>query len=265
MDNPDLLEEKEEKYVETPFGKPSDALITGKIKGVNCVLLARHGRKHSIYPSAVNYRANIWAMKQEGCTHILVTTASGSLQEQYKPGDIVFLDQFVDRTYRREQTFFDGAPGSPPGVCHVPMHTPFCPFTREILISVAKDLGIKHHETGTNVTIEGPRFSSKSESKLYKSWGCHLINMSTVPEVALAKEAGICYASMALVTDYDSWREVGNEEHVNVDSVLKTFKENGEKAMKILLHAIPKIAEKDWTKILKDHADLIVGSNMLHP
>ncbi|KAG8595447.1 hypothetical protein GDO81_001520 [Engystomops pustulosus] len=250
LDDPDILEGRTEKYVETPFGKPSDALVLGKIKNVDCVLLARHGRQHTIAPTNVNFRANIWALKMEGCTHILVTTACGSLREEIQPGDIVVIDQFIDRTTKREQTFYDGAPGCLPGVCHIPMAEPFCGKTREVLIDIAKKLGIKCHTKGTMITIEGPRFSSKAESHMFRLWGADVINMTTVPEVVLAKEAGLCYASLAMATDFDCWKE--HEEAVSVDKVLKTLKENANKATSILLTAIPQIAAMDWTDTIQN-------------
>ncbi|XP_013398545.2 S-methyl-5'-thioadenosine phosphorylase-like, partial [Lingula anatina] len=207
LDNPDILEGRTEKSVNTPFGKPSDVLVEGKIKGVECVLLARHGRKHEIMPSNINFRANVHALKLEGCTHLVVTTACGSLQEHVKPGDMLFPDQFIDRTQKRVQTFYDGTCEEYKGVSHIPMHTPFCERTRKILIESTQQLGLLHHTTGTVLTIEGPRFSSKAESKLWKSWGADIINMTTVPEVVLAKEAGMSYAAVGMVTDYDSWHE----------------------------------------------------------
>ena len=167
----------------------------------------RHGRRHQHMPSTVNYRANIEAFRQQGCTHIVATTACGSLREHIHPGDIVILDQFIDRTHRRQQTFYDGKDGSPPGICHLQMDKPFCEHTRTVLIETAKKLGLKCHEKGTTVTIEGPRFSSKAESMMFRGWGCDVVNMTTVPEVCLAKEAGICYASVGLPTDYDSWKD----------------------------------------------------------
>uniref|UniRef100_A0A3B4DPD2 Purine nucleoside phosphorylase n=1 Tax=Pygocentrus nattereri TaxID=42514 RepID=A0A3B4DPD2_PYGNA len=207
LDDPDILECRTERFVDTPFGKPSDALIMGKIKNVDCVLLARHGRQHTIMPSNVNYRANIWALKQQGCTHVIVTTACGSLREDIQPGDIVLLDQFIDRSTKREQTFYDGSPSSLQGVCHIPMAEPFCSRTREVLIDVVKGLGIRYHPRGTMLTIEGPRFSSRAESLMFRQWGADVINMTTVPEVILAKEVGLCYASIAMATDYDCWKE----------------------------------------------------------
>ncbi|KAG9344143.1 hypothetical protein JZ751_012625 [Albula glossodonta] len=278
LDDPDILEERSEKYVDTPYGKPSDALIVGKIKNVECVLLARHGRQHTIMPTNVNYQANIWALREEGCTHLLVTTACGSLREEIQPGDIVIIDQFIDSTgalpqrgakvedaevcatvpggqqpvtgtTKRAQTLYDGRPTSPPGVCHIPMAEPFCSRTREVLLEVARSLGVKCHTRGTMLTIEGPRFSSRAESLMFRQWGADVINMTTVPEVVLAKEAGLCYASIAMATDYDCWKE--HEEAVCVDNVLKTMKENANKASSILLTAIPQICQMDWCQTIK--------------
>uniref|UniRef100_A0A3Q2Q0C7 S-methyl-5'-thioadenosine phosphorylase n=1 Tax=Fundulus heteroclitus TaxID=8078 RepID=A0A3Q2Q0C7_FUNHE len=230
--------------------QPSDALILGKIKNVECVLLARHGRQHTIMPSNVNFRANIWALREEGCTHLVATTACGSLREEIQPGDIVIIDQFIDRTTKRHQTLYDGQPTSPPGVSHIPMAEPFCNKTRELLVEVARSLGVKCHVRGTMLTIEGPRFSSRAESLMFRQWGADVINMTTVPEVVLAKEAGLCYASIAMATDYDCWKE--HEEVVCVDNVLKTMKENANKASSILLTAIPQISQMDWTQTTKN-------------
>lgn len=261
LDDPDIFEGRAEKYVDTPFGKPSDALVVGKIKNIECVLLARHGRQRKIMPTNVNYQANIWALKEEGCTHLLVTTACGSLREEIQPGDIVIIDQFIDRTTKRAQTFYDGRPNSPAGVCHIPMAEPFCSRTREVLLEVARSLGVKCHARGTMMTIEGPRFSSRAESLMFRQWGADVINMTTVPEVVLAKEAGLCYASIAMATDYDCWKE--HEEAVCVDNVLKTMKENANKASSILLTAIPQICQMDWTPTIKTLKALVQSSVML--
>nr|XP_023655140.1 S-methyl-5'-thioadenosine phosphorylase isoform X1 [Paramormyrops kingsleyae] len=261
LDDPDILEGRTEKHVDTPFGKPSDVLILGKIKNVECVLLARHGRQHTIMPSNVNYRANIWALKDEGCTHLLVTTACGSLREEIQPGHIVLVDQFIDRTTKRIQTFYDGSPTSPPGVCHIPMAVPFCSRTRQVLLEVARDLEVKCHPQGTMVSIEGPRFSSRAESLMLRQWGADVINMTTVPEVVLANEAGLCYASIAMATDYDCWKE--HEEAVCVDNVLKTMKENASKASSILLSAIPLISMMDWSGIIDCKRSTAQASIML--
>jgi len=211
-------------------------------------------------PSSINFRANIHALKQEGCTHVISTTACGSLQEHIQPGHIVILDQFIDRTSKRETTFYDGKPGSLPGICHMQMDQPFCKKTCSVLIKAAKKLQLKCHETGTVVTIEGPRFSSKAESMMFRSWGCDVINMTTIPEVCLTKEAGLCYASIALPTDYDCWKD----EPVNVERVMKALKENGEKGKQLILAAVPLIAqEAGWTDTIRDLQELVKTSVML--
>uniref|UniRef100_A0A914V2L1 S-methyl-5'-thioadenosine phosphorylase n=1 Tax=Plectus sambesii TaxID=2011161 RepID=A0A914V2L1_9BILA len=250
LENPEILHNAVDKDVDTPFGKPSDLLKIGEISGVPCVLLSRHGRKHDKSPTTVNYRANLWALYQEGVTHILTTTACGSLREELPPGHLVFLDSAIDKTHRREGTFFDGLPGHPIGVCHTPMHPMFDIELRKILIATATELSIPHQKDGFAVCIEGPRFSTKAESNLYRSWGASLVNMTIFPEVQLAREMGIPYASTALVTDYDCWRESDDvePEHVSVDLVMKTFAENAVKAMALFQGAIKKIAARDWTK-----------------
>lgn len=245
LDDPDIMENRQETSINTPFGKPSDIIIEGEIKGVKCALLARHGRKHDIMPTNVNYRANVWAMKQIGCTHLIVSTATGSLQENIKPGDLVIPNDIIDRTTKRAQSFYDGNSSSPNGVCHLPMHPIFCPKVSKILIASAKELGFEVHEKGTIVSIEGPRFSSRAESLMFRQWGGDLINMTTCPEVVLAKEAGILYGAVAMATDYDCWRE--KCEGVTVNDVLKTFSDNVSKVKEILITAVGNIAKKDWT------------------
>ncbi|XP_028129716.1 S-methyl-5'-thioadenosine phosphorylase [Diabrotica virgifera virgifera] len=261
FDDPDILKNRKEKAVSTPFGNPSDSLILGEIDGVPCVLLARHGRKHDIMPSDVNYRANIWALKEEGCTHIIATTAVGSLQEHYKPGSLALTDSFIDRTTNRKQTFYDGEPGHPVGVSHIPMEPAYCPKTRELILEVAEKLGISIIKTGTMVIIEGPRFSTKAESKMYRSWGGDIIGMTQVPEVVLAKEAAICYANVSLVTDYDCWRDSGVK--VCVPEVMKTFRENISKVIKLVLSVVPKIGETDWHKTITELKEVQQSSVML--
>jgi len=249
LDDIQILDGRREIYRETPYGACSDVLIEGRINGVDCVLLARHGRRHSIMPSNVNYRANLWALKNIGCTHILASTLCGSLQENIKPGDIVIIDGFVDRTTKRNQTFYDGKEKSPVGVCHIPMEPAFCTRTRDVIIHTAMQLGIAVHDSGTVVTIEGPRFSSKSESLMFKQWGCDVVNMTTCPEVVLAKEAGLCYAVIALATDYDCWRTC--TEVVNVEDVLAMSKHHVEKILQIFMAAVANIAQKDWTETIE--------------
>lgn len=253
LDNPDILEDRKEHSVSTPFGEPSDVLISGRIGEVNCVLLARHGRKHSVMPSKVNYRANVWALKEMGCTHVIATTACGSLREEMKPGDIVILDQFIDRTTKRESTFYDGGKNSPKGVCHISAAMPFHEGLRQVLLKTARAINIPFHETGTVVTIEGPRFSTRVESCLFRSWNCDVINMTTVPEVILAKEAGLLYAAIALVTDYDSWRL--DVQHVDVETVLATMRHNSSVAINVLRAVLPKVAAIDWTAAIQEAKD----------
>lgn len=263
LDNPSLLQERQEKEVNTPYGKPSDKLILGKVGGVSCVLLARHGRKHDKSPTNVNYRANIWALKQEGCDCIIATNACGSLKEEIPPGDIVLLDQFIDRTTHRISTFYDGAETSPVGVCHIPMAQPFSSELRKILSETFEDLGLKNcHLKGTIVTIEGPRFSSKAESNVYRMYGGSVIGMTTVPEVILAKEAALPYATIALITDYDCWKD-DEESNVNVDVVTKQMTKNSELALKILLKAIPVVAEYNWDPVKKAAEEVVKISTML--
>jgi 5'-methylthioadenosine phosphorylase len=230
----DIFQDAREIIMETPFGKPSSAVINGKISGIEVFIISRHGPEHRIMPSNVNYRANISALKKLGCTHVLATTACGSLKESIKPGDFVILDQFIDRTTKRYSTFF-----AKNKVCHIGMATPFCERLRAILIKTAKELKLHYHEKGTVVTIEGPRFSTRAESNLFRSWKADVINMSTVPEAVLAREAGICYASIAMSTDYDCWHTA--KETVTTEMILNTMKKNAENVTKLLLSAISKI------------------------
>ena len=213
-------------------------MTTGKINDVGVVIVSRHGKKHSINPTNVNYRANIMALKDIGCTHIIATTACGSLREYIKPGHLVFCDQFIDRTTKRHSTFYDEDK-----VCHIPMAEPFCSKLRKILSETASEMKLEHHKKGTVITIEGPRFSTKAESHLFRQWKADVINMSTVPEVVLAREAGICYAIVAMSTDYDCLME--DKKPVTIDEVLRVMKENAENVKKLLLKAIPKISYVD--------------------
>jgi 5'-methylthioadenosine phosphorylase len=233
LDDPRMMKDIKEKRVKTPYGNPSSALTIGKIQGVDTVILARHGKRHSIYPTGVNYRANIHALKQEGCTHILATTAVGSLREKIRPGDLVFIDQFIDFTRHRPLTFHEKK------VVHTPMAEPFCGHLRSILVDSARRLKLRHHRQGTVVTIEGPRFSTKAESHMFRKLGADVINMSTVPEVTLAREAGICYQTIAMSTDYDCWKK--GEEPVTWDMILTIMKKNAENVIELILDAITKI------------------------
>jgi len=233
MDDPRLMKNIKEKTVKTPYGKPSSPLTAGKIDGIDIVILARHGKKHSIYPTGVNNRANLYALKKEGCSHILATTAVGSLRDEIGPGDLVFIDQFIDFTKHRASTFHEKK------VVHTPMAEPFCSDLRSLLIGSAKELALRYHAKGTVITIEGPRFSSKAESNMFRMFGADVINMSTVPEVVLARELGICYQAIAMSTDYDCWKE--GEEHVTADMVFATMAKNADNVKDMLLKTIPKI------------------------
>jgi len=234
MDDPRLMKDIREKSVKTPYGSPSSALTIGRINNVETVILARHGKKHSIYPTGVNFRANIHALKKEGCTHILATTAVGSLREKIRPGDLVFVDQFIDFTKHRPLTFHDEK------VIHTPMSEPFCKDLRSLLIGSAKELKLRHHPKGTVVTIEGPRFSTKAESHMFRKLGADVINMSTVPEVILAREVGICYQTIAMSTDYDCWKD--GEEPVTWEMILSIMSGNAENVKKLLVKTISKIS-----------------------
>lgn len=233
--DPGLFKEAKTIKIYTPYGPPSDEITVGEFKGRKVAFLPRHGKGHVIPPHMINYRANIWAFKALGVERIVAVSAVGSLREDYKPGDFVIPDQFIDFTKNRIYTFFDGRL-----VAHVSMADPFCPELREVAITTAKDLGIPVHEKGTYVCIEGPRFSTRAESRLYKSWGADIIGMTLVPEVNLAREAQICYVTIAMITDYDVWAE----KPVTAEEVVRVMKENVEKAKKLLYELIPRIPKE---------------------
>jgi 5'-methylthioadenosine phosphorylase len=237
LDDPQILADAREIEVETAFGKPSSPLTLGKIEGVDVVILARHGRRHTIMPTNVPFRANIMALKEQGCTHILATSACGSLRLKIQPGHLVLPDQFIDRTTKRASTFYDRD-----RVCHIPMEEPFCPQLRRLLHETAEELEIVHHLDRTVITIEGPRFSTRAESRMFRAWGADIINMSTVPEVVLAREAGLCYQVIAMSTDYDCFMET--KENVTWEQIVSTMNANVAKVKRLLLAVIPRIA--DW-------------------
>lgn len=230
-----LLKDVEEIEVETPYGPPSDSITVGELNGRRVAFLPRHAKKHTIRPTSINFRANIFALKKLGVKRILAPSAVGSLREEYKPGDIVFVDQFIDRTTRREESFY-----TEDKVCHISVAEPMCPEIRRTLTEVAKSTGIEVHTTGTYVCIEGPRFSTKAESRLFQKWGADVIGMTLVPECVLAREAEICYASIATVTDYDVWKD----RPVSVDEVVATMRNNIEKVKLIIAEAVAKMPEE---------------------
>lgn len=239
LDDLQIIEEQKEINYDSEFGVPSSKLKVGKIKGIDVVVLARHGIHHEIPPSQVNNQANIMALKEMGCTHIIATTAVGSLREEIGRGHFVILDQFIDFTRHRKITFYDSFPGGPANAKHTAMSEPFSKELRNNLIEASKDLGLNYHKAGTVITIEGPRFSTKSESHMFRVWGADVINMSIAPECILANEAGIPYAAIAMSTDYDSWKE--NEVAVTLEEILEIFGENVENVKKLLFEVISKI------------------------
>ncbi|MFC1723027.1 S-methyl-5'-thioadenosine phosphorylase [Nanoarchaeota archaeon] len=234
LDDPDIMKDAHEVVVDTPYGKPSSSLTVGKIGEVEVVVLARHGKKHDIAPTQVNFRANIQALKDQGVTHILAATAVGSLRDEMAPGHLVFPDQAIDFTKQRKMTFFDQDK-----VVHTPMADPFNSDLRRLLGDTADALGYDNHKKGTIVTIEGPRFSTRAESFMFIKWGADIINMSTCPEVFLAAEAGIPYAATAMSTDYDCWKE--EEEPVTFEMVMATMAKNADKVKKLFVEVVGKI------------------------
>lgn len=231
------LKNVKEVKVKTPFGNPSDAYIVGKLGDVKMVFLPRHGRGHRILPSELNFRANIYGMKRLGVEWIISVSAVGSMREDIKPGHIVVVDQFFDRTKGRGATFFgNGIVG------HVEFADPVCPNLSNVLYDAGQHTGATIHKGGTYICIEGPQFSTRAESKIYRKWGVDVIGMTNIPEAKLAREAEICYATLALSTDYDCWHET--EESVTVEMILDTLKKNVATAKAIIKEAVPKIPYK---------------------
>jgi len=229
------LKVKEEKKIVTPFGEPSDSFISGEMEGIEVVFLSRHGRGHRILPSEINYRANIYAFKVLGIERIISVSAVGSLKEDIHPMDVVIPEQFFDRTKRRIDTFFgDGI------VAHVGVADPVCPVLSDILFESAREEGAIVHKGGTYVTIEGPSFSTRAESKVYRTLGFDVIGMTNITEAKLAREAEICYSTLAMVTDYDVWKE----EDVDIQTVIEYLQRNTEMAKKIITRAVKMLPEK---------------------
>jgi 5'-methylthioadenosine phosphorylase len=225
------LTDVREVTVQTPFGEPSDAFILGTLEGRKVAFLARHGRGHRILPSELNFRANIYAMKSLGVERILSVSAVGSLKEEHKPTEFVVPDQFIDRTFKRTATFFGHGI-----VAHVAFGDPTCPEVSGSIVQASKDSGIRAKAGGTYVCMEGPQFSTKAESNLYRSWGADVIGMTNLQEAKLAREAEICYATMAMVTDYDCWHP--DHESVTVDQVVKVLHTNADNAAKVVKQAV---------------------------
>src|ERR1700748_2735936 len=230
------LTEVREERVETPFGDPSETFLLGKLEGRQVAFLARHGKGHRILPSELNFRANIYAMKKLGVTSILSVSAVGSLKQEHKPTDFVVPDQFIDRTFARNATFFgDGVVG------HVGFGDPVCPIVLDVFVQACAEVGCVGKRGGTYVCMEGPQFSTRAESNLYRSWGADVIGMTNLQEAKLAREAEICYATMAMVTDYDCWRE--GHDDVTVDQIVAVLNQNAANAalvVKAAVAAMPK-------------------------
>jgi len=226
------LEDREWRRVESPWGAPSDAILFGRIGQVPVRFLPRHGRGHPTPPSELNYRANIDAMKRAGCTDIISLSAVGSLREDLPPGHFVIVDQFIDRSFARKKTFFESG-----CVAHVSMAHPVCPRLGDALEASARKLGLPVTRDGTYLVMEGPQFSTKAESMLYRQWGCSVIGMTNMPEAKLAREAEICYASVAMVTDFDCWHP--DHDHVTVDQVVKVLFSNADKARALVADVVP--------------------------
>jgi 5'-methylthioadenosine phosphorylase len=228
------LENPRWKRIESPWGEASDELLFGTFKGVDLVFLPRHGRGHVQSPTSINYRANIDALKRSGVTDVVSVSACGSLQEHLPPGSFVIVDQFIDRTFAREKSFF-----GPGFVAHVSMAHPVCAKLTDALDSAAKEVGIKHVKGGTYLAMEGPQFSTLAESNLYRSWGCSVIGMTAMPEAKLAREAELPYALVAMVTDYDCWHP--DHDHVTVEQVIKVLTANAENARQLVMAVAPKL------------------------
>jgi 5'-methylthioadenosine phosphorylase len=231
----DGLAEIEWRHVASPFGEPSDALCFGRLGEHRVVFLPRHGRGHKLPPSAINFRANIDALKRSGVTDILSLSAVGSLREELAPGDFVLADQFIDRTFAREKSFFGAGCAA-----HVSVAHPVCARLGDALATVGPSAGIALRRGGTYLVMEGPQFSTLAESRLYRSWGCDVIGMTNMPEAKLAREAEICYATIAMVTDFDCWHP--DHDAVTVEAVVRVLLANAEKARALVKHAVPILA-----------------------
>ncbi len=229
------LTNTEWRRVESPFGAPSDELLFGELDGQAMVFLPRHGRGHKVPPSQLNFRANIDAMKRAGVTEIVSLSAVGSLKEDLAPGGFVIVDQFIDRTFAREKSFFGTGL-----VAHVSMGHPVCARLGDRLEEAAGEIGLEAQRGGTYLVMEGPQFSTVAESELYRSWGCDVIGMTNMPEAKLAREAEICYATVAMVTDYDCWHD--DHDHVTVEQVVRVLGENADHARALVSRVAPKLA-----------------------
>jgi 5'-methylthioadenosine phosphorylase len=231
------LEDARWETVASPFGAPSDTVLRGRLAGVEYAFLPRHGRGHRIPPSAIDYRANIDALKRVGVTDLVSVSACGSLREDLAPGDFVLVDQFIDRTFAREKSFFGVG-----CVAHVSMADPVCARLHDAIEASARAAGVRLRRGGTYLAMEGPQFSSRAESELYRSWGCDVIGMTNMPEAKLAREAEICYASVAMVTDYDCWHP--SEAHVQVSDIVAVLTDNAARGRQLVAGLAKELAQR---------------------
>jgi len=248
------LKNKKWIKINTPWGSPSDKILTGKVGDKKVLFLPRHGRSHLYNPSEINYRANIYALKKLGTTDIISLSACGSLKEKLSPGTFILVDQFIDKTFTRKKTFFEEGI-----VAHVPMSNPTCRLIRDACAEVLKKLKIKHKKTGTYIAMEGPQFSTKAESESYRKQKIDVIGMTNMPEAKLAREAEIRYATVAMVTDYDCWHK--KYDQVNVEQIIKTLKKNSKNAkslIKNVINVLPKYINKR-----KDPAEEILDKSII--
>jgi 5'-methylthioadenosine phosphorylase len=231
------LADVREVPLSTPFGEPSDAYITGVLGETRMVFLPRHGRGHRISPSEINFRANVWGLKKLGVTRILSVSAVGSMREDIAPGDFVVVDQFFDRTRHRPDSFFtDGV------VAHVLFADPVCEHVRGVLVDACREVGVRAHDGGTYLNMEGPQFSTRAESRIYRSWGVDVIGMTNLQEARLAREAEICYATVAMSTDYDCWHE--GHDDVTVEGILEVMERNVGNAKDLVRAAVPRLSDE---------------------
>jgi len=234
--DPEMIDDPREVKVYTPYGAPSDLISLGTYGGRRVAFIPRHGRGHQIPPHRINSRANIWALKQLGVKSIVASSAVGSLREDYEPGDFVITDQFIDRTRKRQDTFYEGGE-----LCHISSADPICPKLHDFYVDHAQKLDLKVHPTGTYVCVEGPRFSTRAESKLYRQWDADIIGMTLYPECVLAREVELCYVSVAMVTDYDVWAE----KPVSTQEILETLGKNSVNFKRLVMESIPDIPEEE--------------------
>ncbi len=239
LDDPKFMKSARDVNLDTPYGPASSPLLCGELEGCEVVMLSRHGREHTIPPSQINSRANLWALQEMGCRRVLATAASGSLREELVPGELVIPDQFIDFTRQRPITFHQQFASGIENARHTPMADPFDEGGRRALIESGRELSLPLAERGVILTIEGPRFSTRAESRMFRAWGADLVNMTVSPEAILANELGLPYTVIAVVTDYDSWKEDAPPLHI--EDLMRVFSENVEKLTKLILRTIPRL------------------------